>query len=139
MECYKKRDMHQKPSLNWTDASKMVSAAKAEAAKNNWLVSIAVVDEAGYVIHLERMDGAVLPSPDIATRKARSAALSRRPTKALEDMTKERPVMLVFPDRLPIQGGLPITHGDQCVGGIGVSGVMSHQDEQIAAAGIAAL
>ena len=131
--------MRQKTSLNWTDASKMVSAAKAEAVKNNWLVSIAVVDEAGYIIHLERMDGAVLQSPDIATRKARTAALSGRPTKALEDLTKERPVMLVFPDRLPIQGGLPIMHENQCVGGIGVSGVMSHQDEQIAAAGIAAL
>jgi glc operon protein GlcG len=131
--------MHQKPSLNWNDASKMISAAKAEAVKNNWLVSIAVVDEAGYIIHLERMDGAVLQSPDIATRKARTAALARRPTKALEDLTKERPVMLTFPDRLSIQGGLPILHDKQCVGGIGVSGVMSHEDEQVAAAGIAAL
>jgi len=131
--------MHQKSSLNWSDASRMVSAAKAEAVKNNWLVSIAVVDEAGFIIHLERMDGAVLQSPDIATRKARTAALSRRPTKALEDMTKERAVMLVFPDRLPLQGGLPILHGTECIGGIGVSGVMSHEDEQIAAAGLATL
>jgi len=131
--------MHQKTSLNWTDAAKMVTAAKAEAVKNNWLVSIAIVDEAGYIIHLERMDGAVLQSPDIATRKARTAALARKATKSLEETIKDRPVMLVFPDRLPIQGGLPIMHENQCLGGIGVSGVMSHQDEQVAAAGIAAL
>ena len=131
--------MQNKPSLNWTDAQKMVSAAKNEATKNNWKVSIAVVDEAGFVIHLERMDGAVLQSPDIATRKARTAALARNSTKALEEMTKERTVMIVFPDRLMIQGGLPILHENQCVGGIGVSGVKSHEDEQVAAAGIAAL
>jgi len=131
--------MYQKTSLSWADAQKMVSAAKAEAAKNKWIVSIAVVDEAGFLIHLERMDGAVLQSPDIATRKARTAALSRMPTKALEEMTKERTVMIVFPDRLPIQGGLPILHENQCIGAVGVSGVKSHEDEQIAAAGIAAL
>ncbi len=131
--------MYQKTSLSWADAEKMVSAAKVEAAKNKWIVSIAVVDEAGYLIHVERMDGAVLQSPDIATRKARTAALSRSATKALEEMSKERTVMIVFPDRLPIQGGLPILHENQCIGGIGVSGVKSHEDEQIAAAGIAAL
>jgi glc operon protein GlcG len=131
--------MHQKPILTATEAQKMVAAAKAEAAKNNWLVTVAVVDEGGYLIHLERMDGAVLQSADIATRKARTAALARRSTKSLEDLTKERAVMLVFPDRLPIQGGLPILHEDHCVGGIGVSGVMSHQDEQIAAAGLTVL
>ena len=131
--------MQNKPSLNWADAQKMVSAAKNEASKNNWKVSIAVVDEGGYLIHLERMDGAVLQSPDIATRKARTAALARNSTKALEEMTKERTVMIVFPDRLNIQGGLPIVHENQCVGGIGVSGVKSHEDEQVAAAGIAAL
>ncbi len=117
----------------------MVAASKTEAAKNNWKVSIAVVDEGGYLIHVERMDGAVLQSPDIATRKARTAALSRHPTKALEDMTKERPVMMIFPDRLPLQGGLPILYENQCIGGIGVSGVKSHEDEQVAAAGMAAL
>lgn len=131
--------MRHKPTLTSADARTMIAAAKTEAEKNNWMVSIAVVDEGGYLIHLERMDGAVLQSADIATRKARTAALAQRPTKALEDMTKERAVMLVFPDRLPIQGGLPILYENQCVGGIGVSGVKSHEDEQIAAAGIAAL
>lgn len=131
--------MRHKPILTSSDAQKMIAASKAEAEKNNWPVSIAIVDDGGYLLHLERMDGAVLQSPDVATRKARTAALSQRPTKALEDMTKERPVMLVFPDRLPIQGGLPIVHENHCVGAVGVSGVKSHEDEQIAAAGIAAL
>lgn len=131
--------MRNKPTLTSADARIMIAAAKKEAEKNNWMVSIAVVDEGGYLIHLERMDDAVLQSPDIATRKARTAALSQRPTKALEDMTKDRPVMMVFPDRLPLQGGLPITHENHCVGAVGVSGVKSHEDEQIAAAGIAAL
>jgi glc operon protein GlcG len=131
--------MTHKPALTGAEAQKMIAAAKAEAARNNWLVSVAVVDEGGYLMHLERMDGAVLQSADIATRKARTAALARRSTKSLEDMTKERAVMLVFPDRLPIQGGLPILHENQCVGGIGVSGVLSHQDEQVATAGLATL
>jgi len=131
--------MYQKTALNWADAQKMVAAAKNEAVKNQWKVSVAVVDDAGYLIHVERMDGAVLQSPDIATRKARTAALARNATKALEDVTKDRPVMMVFPDRLPLQGGLPILHENHCIGGIGVSGVKSHEDEQVAAAGIAAL
>src|SRR5581483_1981426 len=78
-----KKNMRQRPSLTAAEAQTMIAAAKIEAAKNKWLVTIAIVDEAGYLMHLERMDGAVLQSPDIATRKARTAALSRRPTKAL--------------------------------------------------------
>ena len=89
--------MRQKSTLTAAEAQQMIAAAKIEAAKNNWIVSVAVVDEAGYLLHLERMDGAVLQSPEVATRKARTAALSRRPTKALEDTVKDRPVMLLFP------------------------------------------
>jgi len=124
--------------LNWADAQKMVAAAKTEAVKNQWKVSVAVVDEAGYLIHVERMDGAVLQSRTSPPVRPNCGA---RPQshQALEDMTKDRPVMMVFPDRLPLQGGLPILHENQCIGGIGVSGVKSHEDEQVAAAGIAAL
>ena len=117
----------------------MVSAAKVEAAKNNWKVSIAVVDEGGYLLHLERMDGATLASPEIAALKARTAALSRVPTKFLEDVTKERTATMMFPGRLPVQGGLPILYQGECVGAIGVSGVKSPEDEQIAGAGLRAL
>ena len=115
----------------------MVTAAKLEAAKNNWNVSIAVTDESGFLLHLERIDGATLSSPEIATLKARTAALSRVPTKFLEDVGKERPATLMFPGRLPVQGGLPVLYQGECVGAIGVSGVKSPEDEQIAAAGLA--
>ncbi len=117
----------------------MVTAAKLEAARNNWKVSIAVVDEAGYVLLLERMDGATLASPEIATMKARTAALTRVPTKFLEDMTKERAATMMFPGRLPVQGGLPIMYEGECLGAMGVSGVKSPEDEQIASAGLAVL
>ena len=117
----------------------MVAAAKLEAARNNWRVSIAVVDDGGYLLHLERMDGATLASPEIATLKARTAALSRVPTKFLEDVAKERAATLMFPGRLPVQGGLPILYQGECVGAIGVSGVKSPEDEQIASAGAAAI
>jgi glc operon protein GlcG len=127
-----------KPILTSAEAQTMVAAARIEAARNNWKVSIAAVDESGFLLHLERMDGAGLQSPEIATLKARTAALSRVPTKTLEDVTKDRPATLTFPGRLPVQGGLPILHQGQCVGAIGVSGVKSHEDEQVAAAGVAA-
>jgi glc operon protein GlcG len=131
--------MRQKFSLTSAEAHAVVTAAKLEAVRNNWKVSIAVVDEGGYLLLLERMDGATLPSPDIAAMKARTAALSRVPTKFLEDVTKERAATLMFPGRLPVQGGLPIVYEGDCVGAIGVSGVRSPEDEQIASAGLAVL
>ena len=87
----------------------------------------------------DRMDGAGFHTPEIATMKARTSAIFRSPTKALEDVAKERPGTLGFPNRLPVQGGLPILFEGQCVGGIGVSGVKSHEDEQVAQAGLNAL
>jgi uncharacterized protein GlcG (DUF336 family) len=117
----------------------MMVACKAEAARNNWKVSIAVVDEGGYLLHLERLDGAGLQSPEIATLKARTAAIGRCPTKLLEDIAKDRPGTLTFPGRLPVQGGIPLFYEGECVGGIGVSGVKSPEDEQVALAGQAVL
>jgi glc operon protein GlcG len=134
-----RKNMRQKFSLTSAEAHAVVTAAKLEAVKNNWKVSIAVVDESGYLLHLDRMDGATLPSPEIATMKARTAALSRVPTKFLEDVTKERAATLMFPGRLPVQGGLPILYEGECVGAVGVSGVKSPEDEQIASAGLAVL
>ena len=131
--------MRQKFSLASEEAHAIVTAAKSEAAKNNWKVTIAVVDEAGYLLHLERMDGATLTSPEIATLKARSAALARVPTKFLEDVAKERPATIMFPGRLAVQGGLPVMYEGECVGAVGVSGVKSHEDEQIGRAGLAAI
>jgi glc operon protein GlcG len=131
--------MRHKPALTLSDADRILSAARSEAERRGWKVSIAIVDEGGYLLRLDRLDGAGLQTPEIAGLKASSAALSRLPTKRLEEIAKERNGMLRFPDRLPIQGGLPIVHEGECVGGIGVSGVQSHEDEEIAAAGLAAL
>lgn len=117
----------------------MLTAARAGADRRGWNVAIAIVDEGGYLIRLERLDGAGLQTPEIATLKASTAALARLPTKRLEDIARERPGMLRMPGRLPVQGGLPIMHDGECIGGIGVSGVQSHEDEEIAAEGLAAL
>ena len=131
--------MRNKPALTSSDVQQMAGACRAEAQKNKWNVSIAIVDDAGFLLYLERLDGAGPMTAEVATAKARTAAVTRRATKAWEDLIKDRPVMMKFPDNLPIQGGLPIMHQSECVGAIGVSGVQSHQDEQIAAAGVAAL
>jgi glc operon protein GlcG len=131
--------MRSRQVLTGTDVHKMVAACRAEAEKNKWNVSIAVVDEGGFLLHLDRLDGAGAVAAEVAAAKARTSAITKRPTKAWEDMVKDRPVFLKFPDSLPIQGGVPILHQGDCLGAIGVSGVQSHQDEQIATAGIAAL
>jgi glc operon protein GlcG len=131
--------MRNRPSLTASDAQTIIAACKVAASQKRWNVSIAVVDEAGYLLHLERLDGAVLQSPEVATLKARTAALARVPSKSLEDVVKERPAVTTFPGRLPVQGGLPIMYQGECVGGIGVSGVKSHEDESIASAGLEAL
>jgi uncharacterized protein GlcG (DUF336 family) len=131
--------MRTKTCLTSDDVHKMVAACKAEAAKNKWNVSIAVVDDAGFLLQLERMDGAGGMTAVVCEGKARTAALTGRSTKFWEDRIKDRPVFLKFPDSLPIQGGIPLMHQGQCVGAIGVSGVQSHEDEQIANAGAATL
>ncbi len=131
--------MRNKPALTAVDVHKMMAACRDEAAKNKWNVTIAVVDDAGFLLHLERLDGAGPMTAEVAASKARTAAVTRRPTKAWEDMVKDRPAFLKFPENLPIQGGVPIMHQGDCVGAIGVSGVQSHQDEQVANAGVAAL
>jgi glc operon protein GlcG len=131
--------MRTKPSLTPADVKKMMSACLAEAEKNGWKVTVAIVDEAGIPLHLERMDGAPLISAEVSVGKARASALTRQPTKFWEERVKERPAFANFPAGLLIQGAVPLVHQDDCVGAIGVSGVQSHQDEQIAQAGVAAL
>ena len=131
--------MRNKMCLTAADAQKIVAGCKAEAAKNKWNVSIAVVDDGGFLVHLERLDGAVGQSAAIATAKAQTAAAARTPTKALEEIVKERPATVAFPGRVAVQGGLPIMHQGECVGGVGVSGAKSHEDEHVAAAGLRSL
>ena len=128
--------MRNKPSLTWTDVKNMLAACEAEAAKNNWAVAIAIVDDGGYLLGFERMDGAPLISAEVSLGKARTSAMTKRPSKFFEDRVKERPAFVNFPAGILVQGGLPIIHDGECVGAIGVSGVQSHEDEQVAQAGV---
>jgi uncharacterized protein GlcG (DUF336 family) len=131
--------MKSRPMLTLEDCRKISAAAEAEAVKNNWLVCIAILDDGGHLLHLVRMDGATPANAEIAVLKARTAALTRRPSKMWEDrIAAGRLAMLKMPV-LPVQGGLPIMVDGVCVGAVGVSGVQSHEDEQIAEAGIKTL
>jgi glc operon protein GlcG len=131
--------MRTKHALTSEDAHKMMAACKAEAQKNNWKVSIVIVDDAAIPLLLERLDGAGPTTAEVALGKARTAALTRQPTKLWEERVKERPAFLNFPAGLAIWGGVPIIYQGECVGAIGVSGVQSQDDEKIASAGVAAL
>jgi len=131
--------MRSRPTLTLSDADRLVTAARTDAERRGWSVAIAVVDDGGYLLRLDRLDGAGPQTAEIATMKARSASLSRLPTRRLEEVVKDRAGMLGMPNRLAVQGGLPIMHQGECIGGIGVSGVQSHEDEEVAAAGLAAL
>ena len=131
--------MRTKRALSLSDARMVVDAARREAEQRKWNVSIAVVDDGGFLLALERMDGAGPQTPEISTRKAWTAAMVRLPTKAVEEMAKERPGLLGMPGQLRVQGGLPIQVEGEWVGAVGVSGVASHEDEQVARAGITAL
>ena len=131
--------MRTRPCLTLDDCRKIASAAEAEARQNKWIVAIAILDDGGHLLWFGRMDGATPANAEIAIAKARTAALTRRSSKVWEDrVTGGRLSMLRMPV-LPIQGGLPIVAEGECVGSIGVSGVQSHEDEQIAQAGITAL
>jgi len=130
--------MKTKPVLTMQDCEKIQAAARAEALKNKWNVTIAVVDDGGHLLSLSRGDGAAPVTAEIAMMKAHGAAVARRSTKLAEDRIASRPALIKMPV-LPVQGGVPILHQGECVGAIGVSGVQSHEDEQICNAGIAAL
>lgn len=127
--------------LELSDLKKIAAAAEAEALKNNWAVSIAIVDAGGHLLWLQRLDGAAPVSAHIAPAKARSAAMGRRDTKGYEDMINNgRTAFLSAPaiDGM-LEGGLPIIKDGQCLGAVGVSGVKAPEDAQVARAGIAAL
>ena len=131
--------MKTRPMLTLEDCRKITAAAEAEARKNNWNVVIAVLDDGGHLLHLARMDGASPANARIAVEKGRTAAETRRSTMAWQERIAKRPELLNMPEVTPVQGGLPIMADGVCVGAVGISGVQSHEDEQIAAAGIAAL
>ena len=132
--------MKTRPELTLADCEKIAAGAMAEAQRNKWIVAIAILDEGGHLLHFLRMDGATPASATISVEKARTAALSRRPSGVWEQRIKEgRTAMLKMPGILPVQGGVPIMVDGACVGAVGVSGVQSHEDEQIAQTGIDAL
>ncbi|OGA17042.1 MAG: hypothetical protein A3I63_08575 [Betaproteobacteria bacterium RIFCSPLOWO2_02_FULL_66_14] len=132
--------MKTRPELVLADCERIAAAAVVEAGRNQWKVVIATVDDGGHLLHFLRMDGATPANAAIALDKARTAALSRRSSGTWEERVKAgRVSMLKMPGILPVQGGLPIIVDGTCVGAVGVSGVQSHEDEQIAQAGIDAL
>ena len=130
-----------KRSLTLEAAKRMAAAAEAEARKNNWAVSIAVVDDGGQLLLFQRMDNAKLVAIDIAIRKARTAVFFQGETKGLEEeVTKQgRTALLPIDGFMPLEGGIPLTVEGKVIGAIGVSGVTGAQDAQCAKAGAAAL
>jgi glc operon protein GlcG len=132
--------MKTRPVLTQDDCLKVMAAAEAEARKNSWNVAIAILDDGGHLMHFSRMDGATPANAGIALEKGRTAAISRRSSGVWEEMVKGgRTAMIKMPGILPVQGGMPIVADGTCIGAVGVSGVQSQQDEQIAQAGIDAL
>lgn len=121
-------------------AKKMVAAGEAEAVANGWNVAITVVDASGALILFQKLDDTQPGSIAISQGKARTAALFKRPTKVLEDMVAAgKTAFLAVESMLPVQGGLPVVVDGKVIGAVGVSGVTSAQDEQVAAAAVAAL
>ena len=127
--------------LESADIKAIAAAAEAEALKKNWAVTIAIVDGGGHLLHLQRLDGAAPISAHIAPAKANTAAMGQRESKVYEDMINGgRVSFLSAPDlKGLLEGGVPIMKDGQCLGAVGVSGVKSTEDAQIAKAGIAAL
>jgi len=126
--------------LSIDDAHKMAAAARAEAKAQGWSVVIAIVDDGGHLVYLERLDGTQKASSEIAVSKARTAIMFKRPSKVLEDaVAGGRVAVMSLPGVTPVEGGLPIVVDGHFLGAIGVSGVQSSQDAQVARAGLEAL
>ncbi len=131
--------MKHKPVLDARMSRRVLDAALAAAHDEGLAMSIAVVDEGGYPLCLQRMDGAGLLTAKVADAKARTSALLRAPSGRLADRVAAEPALLRLTDYLPMAGGLPILLDGQVAGAIGVSGGTPEADERIGAAGLAAL
>ncbi len=132
--------MKTKPVLTLEDVKKVAAAAEAEATKNNWAVTISIVDDGGHLLWLQRLDGAAPVSAWIGPQKAITSAIGRRESGVYEKMINEgRVSFLSVTPVTPLEGGVPIIVEGHFVGAVGVSGVKSAEDVQIAKAGIAAL
>jgi len=137
----KQTTMKTKPYLSLDDVKRVAAAAEAEAATHGWNVTIAIVDDGGHLLWLQRLDGAAPISAHIAPGKARTAALGRRESRGYEEMINGGRMSFLSAPGLEamLEGGVPILVDGQCIGAVGVSGVKSSEDAQIAKAGIAAL
>ncbi len=133
--------MKSKPTLEFSDVKAIAAAAEAEALRNNWAVTIAIVDDGGHLLSLQRLDGAAAISSHIAPAKANTAAMGRRDSKVYEDMINGGRVSFLSAPHMQglLEGGVAIMKDGQCLGAVGVSGVKSTEDAQIARAGIAAI
>ena len=133
--------MQTKSVLTLSDVRAIAQAAEAEALANQWAVTIAIVDDGGHLLWLQRLDGAAPISAHIAPSKARTAALGRRESTVYEDVINQGRTSFLSAPTLEgmLEGGVPVMVGGQCVGAVGVSGVKSNEDAQIARAGITAL
>lgn len=133
--------MKTKAMLSTDDVQAILTAARAEAEQNGWGVTIAVADDGGHLLGLIRLDGAPPMSAHIGPAKAKSAAMARKETKILEDVINNGRTAFVTAPYVEglLEGGVPIVVEGQCIGAVGVSGVKSDQDAQVARAGIAAL
>ncbi len=130
--------MASKPVLALADAKRIAAAADIEAQNNAWKVVIAIVDDGGHLIYLQREHDTQFGSVETAIMKANAAVAFQRPTKMSEEaVTSGRLIHLALPGVIPAEGGIPLLVNGTVVGGIGVSGVRSFQDGQIAAAGAA--
>jgi uncharacterized protein GlcG (DUF336 family) len=138
---FEAKPMNTKPTLELTDIKRIAAAAEAEAVLNNWAVTIAVVDDGGHLLWLQRLDGAAALSAHIAPAKAHTAALGRRESKGYEDVINGGRTSFLSAPAISgmLEGGVPIMKDGVCLGAVGVSGVKSTEDAQIARAGIAAL
>ena len=132
--------MHSKPVIGQAEVARVLTAARQQAQAQQWNVTIAVVDDGGHPLALERMDGCAPASAYIAVEKARTSALGRKETRDYEEMVNGgRTAFVTAPLLTSLEGGVPLRVDGQVVGAIGVSGVKSEQDAQVAKAGAAAL
>jgi len=133
--------MQTKPILEFSDVKKIAAAAEAEALQNNWAVSIAIVDDGGHLLHLSRLDGASPLTSHMAPAKANTAAMGRRETRIYEELINGGRISFLSAPYVEglLEGAVPIMKDGFCLGAVGVSGVKSTEDAQIARAGIAAL
>ncbi len=133
--------MKTKPTLSLDDVRRIAAAAESHASASAWAVTIAIVDDGGHLLWLQRLDGAPPISAQIAPAKARTAAVGRRESKVYEDVINQGRVSFLSAPTLEgmLEGGVPVMVDGQCIGAVGVSGVKSSEDAEIARAGIAAL